>query len=106
MALSSCPNVGTDPGWGGQLLLDEYDCAARGERESAGGGVIPRFACHALVRRAGAQVHRMQPVAAVLFLVHGDALRDLVDVDQIRDCLLYTSPSPRDATLSRMPSSA
>ena len=25
---------------------------------------------------------------------------------QIKDCLLYTSPSPRDATLSRMPSSA
>ena len=27
-------------------------------------------------------------------------------IDQISDCLLYTSPSPRDATLSRMPSSA
>ena len=27
-------------------------------------------------------------------------------VDRIRSCLLYTSPSPRDATLSRMPSSA
>ena len=27
-------------------------------------------------------------------------------VDQYKDCLLYTSPSPRDATLSRMPSSA
>ena len=26
--------------------------------------------------------------------------------DQSKDCLLYTSPSPRDATLSRMPSSA
>ena len=26
--------------------------------------------------------------------------------DYLRDCLLYTSPSPRDATLSRMPSSA
>ena len=26
--------------------------------------------------------------------------------DQLRYCLLYTSPSPRDATLSRMPSSA
>ena len=26
--------------------------------------------------------------------------------DLVRDCLLYTSPSPRDATLSRMPSSA
>ena len=25
---------------------------------------------------------------------------------QAKDCLLYTSPSPRDATLSRMPSSA
>ena len=25
---------------------------------------------------------------------------------QFIDCLLYTSPSPRDATLSRMPSSA
>ena len=24
----------------------------------------------------------------------------------LHDCLLYTSPSPRDATLSRMPSSA
>ena len=26
--------------------------------------------------------------------------------NQLSDCLLYTSPSPRDATLSRMPSSA
>ena len=26
--------------------------------------------------------------------------------EKINDCLLYTSPSPRDATLSRMPSSA
>ena len=31
-------------------------------------------------------------------------LQALVPQDQ--DCLLYTSPSPRDATLSRMPSSA
>ena len=28
------------------------------------------------------------------------------DIEQINVCLLYTSPSPRDATLSRMPSSA
>ena len=27
-------------------------------------------------------------------------------VTYVRNCLLYTSPSPRDATLSRMPSSA
>ena len=29
-----------------------------------------------------------------------------INNDQQEDCLLYTSPSPRDATLSRMPSSA
>ena len=29
-----------------------------------------------------------------------------VDPAHPEDCLLYTSPSPRDATLSRMPSSA
>ena len=28
------------------------------------------------------------------------------DVFSLNGCLLYTSPSPRDATLSRMPSSA
>ena len=27
-------------------------------------------------------------------------------INRNEDCLLYTSPSPRDATLSRMPSSA
>ena len=35
----------------------------------------------------------------------GARLRKLDD-NQLRHCLLYTSPSPRDATLSRMPSSA
>ena len=29
-----------------------------------------------------------------------------IDNDIIRTCLLYTSPSPRDGLLSRMPSSA
>ena len=35
--------------------------------------------------------------------------RNLYDLDNMQEqgyCLLYTSPSPRDATLSRMPSSA
>ena len=32
--------------------------------------------------------------------------REIRDSGQSTDCLLYTSPSPRDATLSRMPSSA
>ena len=32
--------------------------------------------------------------------------KDRDDFEALRSCLLYTSPSPRDATLSRMPSSA
>ena len=34
------------------------------------------------------------------------ALKDYRSGERINDCLLYTSPSPRDATTSRMPSSA
>ena len=34
------------------------------------------------------------------------SLQTLIDADQLRFCLLYTSPSPRDGLLSRMPSSA
>ena len=34
------------------------------------------------------------------------AISTLVIIAAILVCLLYTSPSPRDATLSRMPSSA
>ena len=33
-------------------------------------------------------------------------LQAIEDEGDSYDCLLYTSPSPRDATLSRMPSSA
>ena len=33
-------------------------------------------------------------------------VRPEFDLPEYKSCLLYTSPSPRDATLSRMPSSA
>ena len=36
----------------------------------------------------------------------GDVAGGLESLKQSLICLLYTSPSPRDATLSRMPSSA
>ena len=41
-------------------------------------------------------------VAAIVVLIAGSILL----VFGSNTCLLYTSPSPRDATLSRMPSSA
>src|SRR5664279_5935581 len=38
--------------------------------------------------------------------VVGDEGDELPEVAEFGDCLLYTSPSPRDGLLSRMPSSA
>ena len=40
------------------------------------------------------------------FASNGANIVALCDVDDRRACLLYTSPSPRDRTRSRMPSSA
>ena len=37
---------------------------------------------------------------------HWDSLRAFSPDPTDKGCLLYTSPSPRDATLSRLPSSA
>ena len=39
-------------------------------------------------------------------LANIDEFIELYDIKEGDGCLLYTSPSPRDATLSRMPSSA
>ena len=47
---------------------------------------------------------------AAAFVLHRLSLNLKADdsdlIDRVDACLLYTSPSPRDATLSRMPSSA
>ena len=43
---------------------------------------------------------------AKLYNIKSKTINELLKDDEIEACLLYTSPSPRDATLSRMPSSA
>ena len=44
---------------------------------------------------------------APLAFMRGRTLNgSFIILDEAQNCLLYTSPSPRDATLSRMPSSA
>ena len=57
-----------------------------------------------LINRYSAQVTSPLPVADSIKKAR---LQQLKDSPRLRrSCLLYTSPSPRDATLSRMPSSA
>ena len=48
----------------------------------------------------------VQEGADMLMVKPGMAYLDIVRDVKNKVCLLYTSPSPRDATLSRMPSSA
>ena len=38
--------------------------------------------------------------------VQGGTLDIITNIEKYADCLLYTSPSPRDGRISRMPSSA
>ena len=66
-------------------------------------GFAPRVAARpqgALSLQAGDATATL-PATVKPGVVTGPALKDLLNY-----CLLYTSPSPRDATLSRMPSSA
>ena len=46
------------------------------------------------------------PMDNFTYLLGCKRTREVVIVDPAWDCLLYTSPSPRDRTRSRMPSSA
>ena len=68
-----------------------------------------RFAIGDVVR------HRMFDFRGVIFDIDPvfansdewyDSIPEGIRPDRNQPCLLYTSPSPRDATLSRMPSSA
>ena len=50
------------------------------------------------------QRNKVKDIIEFIHLIHSvDSLRL---IDHINNCLLYTSPSPRDRTRSRMPSSA
>ena len=51
------------------------------------------------IRVEGSGLNLAEPISGVIRLNH-------LEVNESYSCLLYTSPSPRDATLSRMPSSA
>ena len=56
--------------------------------------------------RTRSAVECFKRIIPVQRLVDQNGGQEKVAADLLIDCLLYTSPSPRDATLSRMPSSA
>ena len=74
----------------------------------AGGTYVPVSADESIAPEAAAPSLSFDKRALVTsFTMVGDILTYEYDVENTGNvCLLYTSPSPRDATLSRMPSSA
>ena len=63
-----------------------------------------------LAHRLGMSTVKSQLEDLVLSVLNPSGFKEIESKvkssERQRDCLLYTSPSPRDATLSRMPSSA
>ena len=76
-------------------------CLCGGVRYEYDGEIDEISICHcSQCRKAqGSAFAAVSPVATERF-------RILAGAELLRDCLLYTSPSPRDRTRSRMPSSA
>ena len=54
----------------------------------------------------GHPVNCAASLATLKHLLETNVMLEVAEKEQLFSCLLYTSPSPRDATLSRMPSSA
>ena len=65
--------------------------------------VETRHGEHRLQRTVGLDDPPLVELVHRTEMCHGDDARD---VNPVEICLLYTSPSPRDRTRSRMPSSA
>ena len=67
-------------------------------------GIVPKpfsFEGKRRMRQAEEGIARLAENVDTLIVIPNDRLKDV-----IAGCLLYTSPSPRDRTRSRMPSSA
>ena len=58
------------------------------------------------IKKFGSPVYVRHEIVHNKDVVNSLAKIGAVFVEEVNDCLLYTSPSPRDGLLSRMPSSA
>ena len=78
-------------------FIAEIDGVAVGYADLQASGLIDHFFCHHNYQRQGVGTALMEQLFSV---------GETKGIERYYSCLLYTSPSPRDATLSRMPSSA
>ena len=71
-------------------------------------GILGTILLLLLIEKSVYRYHRQRKASPVTLLIVSIGLMFLIGglVRFVIGCLLYTSPSPRDATLSRMPSSA
>ena len=76
---------------------------ARGEIQCIGATTLDEYRQH--IEKDGALERRFQKVIVEPTSVD-ETIEILQNIKDKYDCLLYTSPSPRDRTRSRMPSSA
>ena len=97
-----------------EAFVDEDDILGRARERATevgvvaigpGGGATLRFLASVLDARAVVEIGTGTGVSGLWLLrgMRGDGVLTTVDIET---CLLYTSPSPRDGLLSRMPSSA
>ena len=113
MSLSTVIDVDSLPFSGPQICkidCDESECAALAAR--FGFAAVARLSARLKVKRAGPGhwnvTGKLQAEVTQLCGVTGEPVPESVDftIEERYCCLLYTSPSPRDGLLSRMPSSA
>ena len=94
MADETIPDIITDPSGfdaDGEFWLKAAQAAIR---RTCGWHITPNIELSGVANSRGGKVIRLPA-------------RHVTSVDELTDsCLLYTSPSPRDRSLSRMPSSA
>ena len=85
-------------------LISETSDGAQSDFPGQTGPKTPPFSKLDADHRPAIQIRQMGTVDA--YRRQGFAAEILRALEEASSCLLYTSPSPRDATLSRMPSSA
>ena len=99
-ALTGLPQIGFSAGGGAEL---EHFSPVRTDKSlQRGAKIFVNYCqgCHT------ADYQRYSRLAEDIGISDKDMSENMIFTTDANGCLLYTSPSPRDATLSRMPSSA